>query len=155
MLLVVAVVITALAVTAVIFAAAPFRTTVTISATTMTSSNSTTSSGMSSLYQLEFVQESYCPYGSWLYPWGVMLNGETLTQPSNATVPPSVTAMHITSDSNLSIISFSVPNGTYSYTILPKSSLGQSSNVTIDGSNVEVQVYAFITAADCSSSTTT
>ena len=32
---------------------------------------------MSNLHQLEFVQESNCPYGSWVYPWGVTLNGAT------------------------------------------------------------------------------
>jgi hypothetical protein len=121
--------------------------------TTTTSSTSPTPSGMSNLYQLEFVQESNCPYGSWVYPWGVMLNGETLTQPSNATLPLSYSNAHLTSNSSYSTISFSVPNGVYSYAVVPTGFAGkQSGNVTVSGSNVEVEVWSFITAMGCSTS---
>ena len=127
----------------------------TISATTTTSTTSTTSSGVSNLHRLEFVQESNCPYGSWVYPWGVTLNGATLTQPSNATLPLSYGNAHLTSNSSYSTISFSVPNGVYSYTVVPTGFAGkQSGNVTVSGSNVEVEVWSFITAMGCSSSST-
>lgn len=108
-------------------------------------------------YQLEFVQESNCQYGSWLVPWGVVLNGQTImVQPSNATLPLNYTSAHLTGDSNYSTISFSVPNGSYNYTILPNNFYGarQSGIATINGSNVRVQISAFITAMGCSSNTT-
>lgn len=110
----------------------------------------------SHLYQLEFLQESNSPYESLLIPWAVVLDGEMVVQPSDATMPASGTTdeLYITSNSSYSAIWFSVPNGTYSYSILPVFSLGseQSGNVTIDGSNVQVQVYAFVRAMGCSSS---
>jgi hypothetical protein len=109
----------------------------------------------SQLYQVEFLQESNCPVGpGWLFPWGVMLDNQTLTQPSNATLPLSSNPLHFTGDSNYSMIWFSLPNGTYSYKIIPDDSLGsaQSGNITVDGSNVVVQVYAFIMAMGCSTS---
>jgi hypothetical protein len=110
---------------------------------------------VSNLHQLEFVQESNCPYGSWVYPWGVTLNGATLTQPSNATLPLSYGNARLTSNSSYSTISFSVPNGVYSYTVVPTGFAGkQSGNVTVSGSNVEVEVWSFITAMGCSSSST-
>lgn len=105
------------------------------------------------LYQLEFVQESNCPYGSWLVPWAVMLDDHTVAvQPPNVTLPLSYVAAHLTSDSNYSTIRFSVPSGTYDYTILPKNFYGveQNGTVTVNGGNVEVQISAFVTAMGCS-----
>lgn len=115
-----------------------------------------TAAATSGPYQVEFSQESNCPVGpGWLFPWGVVLNGETLTQPSNATLPVSYTGAHLTSDSNYSAISFFLPNGTYSYTIVPTDpfSREQTGNVTVDGSRIDVQVWSFITAMGCSSTT--
>lgn len=123
--------------------------------TSTTSSRS--SSGSSRQYQLEFIQESNCPYGSWVVPWGVVLdNHATGVQPTNATLPLSYSNARLTSNSNYSTISFSVPNGVYNYTVVPTGFAGkQSGNVTVSGSNVEVEVWSFITAMGCSSSTTT
>jgi hypothetical protein len=112
----------------------------------------------SQLYQLEFVQESNCPYGSWLFPWAVVLDNSTVVvQPSNATLPLTYGGTHLTSDSNYSTIVFSVPDGTYNYTVVPNDPFNpeQSGNVTVDGSDVQVQVGEYITAMGCSSTTTT
>jgi hypothetical protein len=78
------------------------------------------SSKAAQLYQLEFVQESNCPYGSWLFPWAVVLNNSTMVvQPSNATLPLTYSGTHLTSNSNYSTIWFSVPDGTFNYSVLP------------------------------------
>ncbi len=123
---------------------------------TSTVTTTVTQTGASQSYRVEFVQESNCPYGSWLFPWAVALDGQTVVQPSNATLPLSYNGSHLTGDSSYSIISFSLPDGTYSYNILPDDPLGslQSGSVTVDGGDVVVQVYAFITAMGCSSTTT-
>ena len=110
------------------------------------------------LYQLGFVQESNCPSGSWLLPWAVVLDNSTVVvQPSNATLPLSYNGTYLTSDSNYSAIWFSIPNGTYSYTVHPTNFYGieESGNVTIAGSDAIVQISAFVTAMGCSSTTTT
>ena len=122
---------------------------------TETTTSILTQTGASQLYQVEFLQESNCPYGSWLYPWGVPVGNQTIVQPSNATLPLSYNGSHLTGESNYSTIWFSLPNGTYSYTITPDDPLGsaQSGIVTVD-SNAVVLVYAFVTAMGCSSSTT-
>ncbi len=113
----------------------------------------------SQLYRVEFLQESNCPYGVWRAPWAVVVNHQTVVQPSNTTLPlnQSYDASHITNNSTYSAIWLSLPDGTYPYTILPNNFWGdeQSGNVTVDGSNVVVQVDAFITAMGCSSTTTT
>jgi hypothetical protein len=126
-----------------------------IQTTTVTSTFAATS-GTSQLYQVEFLQESNCFYGSWFIPWAVVLDNQTVVvQPSNATLPLSYNGAPLTGDSNYSTIWFSLPNGTYSYTILPKDPLGsaQSGYVTVDGSEVAVQVYAFVEAMGCSTTT--
>ena len=107
-------------------------------------------------YQLEFIQESNCPCGSWLVPWAVVLDGHTaVVQPSNATLPLSYAGGHLTPDSNYSIIWFSVPDGTHDYTILPKNFQGEEQNgtVTVNGGDVEVKISSFITAMGCSTTT--
>ena len=115
-----------------------------------------TSTLTSHLYQVEFIQESNCPYGSWLIPWGVVMNHQTVVQPSNATLPLSYAASRLTDNSTYSTIWFSLPNGTYTYSILPNDPLGtkQSGNVTVSGSRVVVQVYAFVTSMGCSTTST-
>jgi len=124
---------------------------------TSSQSATTSTSGNPRLYQLEFIQESNCPYGSWLLPWAVMLDTNTVVvQPSNATLPVSYAGAHLTSDTNYSTIWFSVPNGTYDYTILPSNISGveQNGTATVSGGNVQVQVSAFITAMGCSTTST-
>jgi hypothetical protein len=111
----------------------------------------------SQLYQLEFVQESNCYYGSWLFPWAVVLDNSTVVvQPSNATLPLTYGGTHLTSNSNYSTIVFSVPNGTYNYAVVPNDPFNpeQSGNVTVAGSDVQVEVGEYITAMGCSSTTT-
>jgi hypothetical protein len=117
----------------------------------------------SRLYQLEFVQVSSCPYGEWKLPWGVVLDNNTVeVQPSNAPVP-----LTWDGDSNYTVsgpyrnyttISFSVPNGTYNYSILPTSPFGdtnQSGSVTVKGSDIQVEVSQFTPVMLCTTSTTT
>jgi len=124
---------------------------------TETTTSILTRTGTSQLYQVEFLQESNCPYGSWLYPWGVTVGNQTIVQPSNATLPLSYNGSHLTGESNYSTIWFSLPNGTYSYTIIPNDPLGshQSGDVTVDGSNLTILVYGFVEAMGCSSTTST
>jgi hypothetical protein len=122
-----------------------------------TSTRGTVTSTLTShLYQVEFIQESNCPYGSWRIPWGVVMNHQTVVQPSNATLPLSYDASRLTGDSSYSTIWLSLPNGTYTYSILPKNIFGQeqTGNVTVDGSNAVVQVYAFVTPFGCSTTST-
>jgi hypothetical protein len=126
------------------------------SSSSNTNSASRTSTGASQLFRVEFQQESRCPYGVWLVPWGVMMDNQTVVQPSNATLPLAYSATHLSYNSTYSTIWFSVPEGTYGYSILPNDSYGQGQqgNVTVDGSNILVQVTAFFTEMGCSSTTT-
>jgi hypothetical protein len=114
-------------------------------------SRTVTETTTSELYQVEFLQGSNCPPGSWLVPWAVVLNGQTVVQPSNATLPLSYNGSRYTGDSNYSAIWFSLPNGTYNYTILPKNSLGneQSGSLTISGNGAVIQVYSFSAPFGC------
>ena len=91
--------------------------------------------------------------GAYLFPWGVTVGSQTIVLPSNATLPLSYNGSHRSGESNYSAIWFSLPDGTYSYKIIPDDPLGahQSGNVTVDGSDLVVQVYAFIQAQGCSS----
>ena len=83
------------------------------------------------------------------------MDHQTVVQPSNATLPLSYAASGLTDNGTYSTIWFSLPSGTYAYTVLPNNLDGreQSGNVTVNGGNVVVQVTAFVTAMGCSSTT--
>lgn len=97
----------------------------------------------SSDHYVDFVQQSACPGGIYLAPWEVMLGNMTAVQPSNATLPLSESSFEAAhAFFNDSIISFLVPNGTYPYQVLPKAFLGMSGTLTVNGSDVIVEVHA-------------
>jgi hypothetical protein len=55
-----------------------------------------------------------------------------------------------------SLIEFSVPNGTYNYTVKPQNFLGQAGNVTVNGGDVVVEVQpAHFSCRTSTASTTT
>jgi len=107
---------------------------------------STTSMTSGKLYEVEFTQPGACSQDVWLAPWAVVLNSQTIVRPPNATLPLSENSF---ADSpaygNYSAIWFSIRNGTYSYTVLPKAFLGQSGNLTIAGKDTVVEVPATYT----------
>jgi hypothetical protein len=73
-----------------------------------------------------------------------------VVEPSNATLGVSEgTIAH--NDVDYSAIWFTLPNGTYSYTILPRTYFGQSGNVAVADSDAIIQVYLFLLAGGCSS----
>jgi hypothetical protein len=123
---------------------------------TTTNGNTNTNGGTTTLqdYGVEFVQESNCQYESLVVPWGVVINESTVTQPSNATLPLSYAATSLSGNSSYSTIRFSLPDGTYTYSVIPSGFDGQeqTGNVTVDGSGLVVPVTEFITAMGCSSS---
>jgi hypothetical protein len=107
--------------------------------TTVTPTSTTT--GASRLYELQFIQQGVCSPPVWLAPWAVALNNQTIVRPSNATLPLSENRYEASpSYAKYSTITFSVPNGSYNYTVYP-SFLSQTGVVTIDGSDVVIQVH--------------
>lgn len=116
--------------------------------TTTTSVQTTTvsSSGQqaSRLYELVFNQTGFfCSSVAYASPWAVSLNNKTtIVEPASATAPIQESGVEEYSPSfkNTSVIIFSVPNGTYSYTILPKSVFQQSGNITVSSSDQVVRV---------------
>ncbi len=110
--------------------------------TTVTRTLTTTPTGASRLFEVEFIQQGVCSDPEvWLAPWAVSLNNVTIVRPSNATLPLSESSFGAgPSGENYSTISFSVPNGTYNYTVYPRSFLGETGIVTVDGSDVLITV---------------
>ena len=112
-----------------------------------------TSSNQSDLFFVDFVQQSACPGGIYLAPWEVILGNMKEVQPNNATLPLSEFSFEAAHGFyNDSIISFLVPNGTYSYQVLPKAFLGMSGNLTVKGSDLIVDVRA--APVSCTTTTT-
>src|SRR5271169_4498409 len=61
------------------------------------------------LNEVEFTQQQPCSYGDgWIYPWAVVLNNQTVVEPSNATLGVSEGAI-AHNDVNYSAIWFSLP----------------------------------------------
>jgi hypothetical protein len=77
---------------------------------------------------------------SYVSPWAVTLdNKTTLSRPANVSVPVIANSWG-RAPYNEPIITFSVPGGTYSYVIFPLNVFGESGIVTVNNSDVVVQV---------------
>jgi hypothetical protein len=106
--------------------------------TTVSSTQQTTR-----LYELIFSQTDSCFPPLYYGIWAVTLNNKTtLAEPPWATLPLTegneTAAAYYKSRSE---ITFSVPNGIYSYTVYPETFFsGQSGVVTVNGSDSDVQV---------------
>ena len=69
------------------------------------------------VYDVTFQQVRYCGQFN-IIPWAVTLNGLTEVEPSNQSLPlPTDTFSTIVPNQNLTRIIFSVPPGTYNYTV--------------------------------------
>lgn len=100
----------------------------------------TNSSVIARVYEVTFVQATSCgPPGEWGIPWAVTLDNQTEVQPSNATLPVTTHTKNTTNQS-LTMISFSVRNGTYDYDVAPNVPGPSPGMVTVDGSNVLVRL---------------
>ena len=90
----------------------------------------------------------------WDFPWAVILNGHTIASPRNASLPiPNTTIETIQKDDNFSVVGFYVPNGIYTYGVVPTGFLGQNGTVTIDGADTIVTVHPI--AIECTTTFTT
>lgn len=96
------------------------------------------------LYELVFNQTFFCPSNSSLHseiviPWSVSLNNNlTIVEPSAETVSGAVSGTY---DTKYSTIVFSVPDGTYSFTVIPNGFSVQSGTITVNGQDVDVQLH--------------
>ena len=107
------------------------------------------------MYVLAFTQEGVCSPPAWGTPWAVVLNGHTtVASPPNASLPiPNTEIEANQSDGNFSVIGFYVPNGVYTYGVVPTGYLGQNGTVTISGAGTIVTVHPV--AIDCTTSIAT
>lgn len=104
-------------------------------------------------FKLVFQQVAKCANLGYLAPWGVDLsNGESLTAPPNATFPGYFGG----SPTNPSMIIFYVPNGDYTFHVLPAGSglTPANGNVTVDNQNVVVALQQGGEPFSCGSTTT-
>ncbi len=117
---------------------------------TITSTASCDSSSI--LHCVVFQQLGACSNPEfWGEPWSVTIGNQTIAEPSTATLPVQGTAG--ASNPN-DTITFSVPNGTYSYTLGPGVYFEPSSGVVhVNGSDVKVVVAGPITS--CTEAITT
>jgi hypothetical protein len=117
--------------------------TTTVTTTNAVTANQQTTSTSNGLYRLTFNQTGYCSPPAYLAPWAVSLsNGVTIIQPPNATLPLSESGpfTFTASYKNYSMIAFSVPDGTYNFTLYPQVEFfHQSGSVSVDGSDVTIQ----------------
>jgi hypothetical protein len=86
------------------------------------------------LYEVTFVQGSSC-HGSYVHPWGVQLGNLSVVQPPTVSLNqiPSNGAFNAAANFNLTTIVFSVPSGTYPFTIYPTGILAPELNNTAIG----------------------
>lgn len=102
------------------------------------------------LFQVIFVQTPTCgDLNEYAIPWAVNLGNMTIVEPPNARLPdPSSELLQGgVKILNLTRITFSLPDGTYRYTVLPSGDFGVNlpggnltSAVTVQGADIVVTV---------------
>lgn len=87
----------------------------------------------SQLYEVTFVQVSACH--EYIHPWGVQLGNLSIVQPPTVSLNqiPSNGAYTASGNFNLTAVVFSVPGGTYSFTVYPTGILAPELNNTAIG----------------------
>ena len=105
-------------------------------------STSSSSHTAAQVYKVTFNQTGQCPPPRLYYaPWYVTLGGETQIEPPNTTLPLSTLGGNASSQYlRYSMIVFSVPDGTYEYTGQLVASPPFVGNVTVDGSDVTLNI---------------
>jgi hypothetical protein len=104
----------------------------------------TSTAGGTRLYDVTFQQLGDCSPPVYVVPWSVTLGSVTIAQPSNATLPiTSEPSNSSQTNQTLSTIVFSVPDGSYQYTVSPKGTFSSDyGSVTVNGTGVLVTVNA-------------
>jgi hypothetical protein len=130
----------AIVIAAVVIAAAIFAASSTSQTTTTLSPNpggSSTISANPRLYEVIFRQMGSCSPTFFVGPWSVTLGSQgTIAEPSNAILPVQGTASSLNPNDT---ITFSVPEGTYPYSVGPAVYFQPSSGVvSVFGSDVTV-----------------
>ena len=94
-------------------------------------------------YEVVFNDAGNCPPPPLTYPasWAVSLNNKTIVEPPSAGFPLPAYPELGPAFRNYSMITFSVPDGTYHYTVYPQTEFYlQSGTVVVNGSDVVVPV---------------
>ncbi|MGH9918884.1 MAG: hypothetical protein ACRD6W_08465 [Nitrososphaerales archaeon] len=106
------------------------------------------------LYDVTFKEGDGC--GGYIYPWGVLLGNLSISQPPNVQLSQiSESGFNSSGKFALTTISFSVPSGTYPFTIYPTAWIrpplnntnvgnlrGSGGTVTVSDSNVTIDTQS-------------
>jgi len=93
------------------------------------------------LHEVIFNDTGNCPPPPLGYPasWAVSLDNKTIVEPPGAGFPPPAYPEISPAFKNYSVITFSVPDGTYQYTVYPQTEFYlDNGTVVVNGSDVVV-----------------
>jgi hypothetical protein len=103
-------------------------------------SSSASCANSSVLHCAVFQQIGACSPKFWGVPWSVTIGGVTGVQPANTKLPLDNNSTSGTSNMNLSIIVFSLPDGNYHFKVSPSFFVPDSGSVMVNGTDVLVQL---------------
>jgi len=101
----------------------------------------TTSYATAPPYKVFFIQQPvYGCFGLFQMPWEVELGNTTIMKPANSSMTVDA-GLEAVKNLSLSVITFSVPEGTYNYTVLPTYAFGNLiGSVVVNDSGVDITV---------------
>jgi len=120
---------------------------------TVTVDGSSPTTGSSGDHYVFFQQIGACSPEFWGVPWSVTIGGVTEVQPQGTPLPLINYGLSGTTDKNLTIIAFSLPDGTYGFDVSPSQDFftPQSGTVVVSGSDVLVDIA--YTGTSCTTTT--
>jgi hypothetical protein len=121
---------------------------------TTTRTVTTVGAGSPNHHYVVFQQIGACSPDFWGIPWSVTVGNVTEVQPSGTPLPLNSYGLSGTLDKNLTIIIFSLPDGTYHFSVSPSAGFftPQSGTAVVNGTDVLVDVT--YTGTSCTTTTT-
>jgi hypothetical protein len=130
-----------------------FTSTVTDNSTITTILNASCSSSPN-LHCVAFQQLGACNPEFWGVPWSVTVDGVTQVQPEGSSVPGPNSGLGGTTNQNLTIIVFSLPDGAYNFSVRPSNGYFTPTSGTVDVNGTDVLVQIAYTGTGCTETRT-
>jgi hypothetical protein len=134
-------------------------TTTTTSFVTVTSTSTALCDTSSTLHCVVFQQTGACSDPEfWGIPWSVTIGGTTEVQPPGTQLPPdngSLSGLSGTLNENLTVIVFSLPDGTFQFRVSPSADYFTPESGTVDVNGTDVLIQIAYTGTSCTAVVTT
>ena len=130
--------------------------TTTLTATQTVTTTTPTAATTQQVYDVVFQQLGACSNPEfWGVPWSVTIGNTTEVQPPGTPLPISNSTLYGTTNKNLTVITFSLPDGSYHFRVSPSYEFFTPDSGTIDVNGTDVLVQIAYSGTSCTTTVVT